>query len=122
MSNQQWHESPMTKIQSLASTIAIMVAALFYVAGIERDVAVLEANQATMQRQILEYQEDNKEMFDEKGIVIVPPTRKVSQIVSHRAPSFIAFRGSGSQLWSLRAPCFSFQALVLKIIFCSKCE
>jgi prephenate dehydrogenase len=54
----------MTKIQSLASTIAIMVAALFYVAGIERDVAVLEANQSTMQRQILEYQEDNKEMFD----------------------------------------------------------
>ena len=63
MSNKQWHEAPLTKLQSLASTIAIMVAALFYLAGIERDVAVLEANQQTLESRVAEYQSDNKEMF-----------------------------------------------------------
>ena len=35
-----------------------------YVSEIEKDVAVLEANQAAMKSQIAEYQADNKAMFN----------------------------------------------------------
>jgi hypothetical protein len=47
----------------LATTAALVLGAIIYVTGIEKDVAVLQANQENMQKQIMTIQQDNKEMF-----------------------------------------------------------
>jgi|TARA_R110000803_G_scaffold40633_2_gene87513 hypothetical protein len=60
----QWTDSSFNKIQTLATLAALLVAASMYVSEIEKDVAVLEANQAAMKSQIAEYQADNKAMFN----------------------------------------------------------
>tara|TARA_R100000544_G_scaffold36981_1_gene26626 strand:+ start:1922 stop:2167 length:246 start_codon:yes stop_codon:yes gene_type:complete len=60
----QWTDSSFNKIQTLATLAALLIAASMYVSEIEKDVAVLEANQAAMKSQIAEYQADNKAMFN----------------------------------------------------------
>ena len=60
----QWTDSSFNKIQTLATLAALLVAASMYVSEIEKDVAVLEANQTAMKSQIAEYQADNKAMFN----------------------------------------------------------
>jgi len=60
---EKWHLSKAISISHLATTGAIILAAIVYVTGIEKDVAVLQANQANIQKQILTIQEDNRIMF-----------------------------------------------------------
>ena len=60
----KWTDASFNKIQTLATLAALLVAASMYVSEIEKDVAVLEANQAAMKSQIAEYQADNKAMFN----------------------------------------------------------
>ena len=59
-----WTDASFNKIQSLATLAALLIGASMYVSEIEKDVAVLEANQAAMKSQIAEYQADNKAMFN----------------------------------------------------------
>ena len=61
--SERWHLSKAISISHLATTAAIILAAIVYITGIEKDVAVLQANQANMQQQIMTIQQDNKEMF-----------------------------------------------------------
>ncbi len=61
--SERWHLSKAISISHLATTAAIILAAVVYITGIEKDVAVLQANQANMQQQIITIQQDNKEMF-----------------------------------------------------------
>jgi len=61
--SERWHLSKAISISHLATTEALVLAAIIYVTGIEKDVAVLQANQANMQQQIMTIQQDNKEMF-----------------------------------------------------------
>ncbi len=61
--SERWHLSKAISISHLATTAAIILAAVVYITGIEKDVAVLQANQANMQQQIMTIQQDNKEMF-----------------------------------------------------------
>ena len=61
--SERWHLSKAISISHLATTAAIILAAVVYITGIEKDVAVLQANQANMQKQIMTIQQDNKEMF-----------------------------------------------------------
>ena len=60
----KWTDASFNKIQSLATLAALLIGASMYVSEIEKDVAVLEANQAAMKSQIAEYQADNKAMFN----------------------------------------------------------
>jgi predicted PurR-regulated permease PerM len=61
--SERWHLSKAISISHLATTAAIILAAVVYITGIEKDVAVLQANQENMQQQIMTIQQDNKEMF-----------------------------------------------------------
>ena len=61
--SERWHLSKAISISHLATTAAIILAAIVYITGIEKDVAVLQANQENMQQQIMTIQQDNKEMF-----------------------------------------------------------
>ena len=61
--SEKWHLSKAISISHLATTGALVLAAIIYVTGIEKDVAVLQANQENMQKQIMTIQQDNKEMF-----------------------------------------------------------
>ena len=61
--SERWHLSKAISISHLATTAAIILAAVVYITGIEKDVAVLQANQENMQKQIMTIQQDNKEMF-----------------------------------------------------------
>ena len=61
--SEKWHLSKAISISHLATTAAIILAAVVYITGIEKDVAVLQANQENMQQQIMTIQQDNKEMF-----------------------------------------------------------
>ena len=58
-----WTDSSFNKIQTLATLAALLIGAVMYVSEIEKDVAILEANQVAMKSQIAEYQADNKAMF-----------------------------------------------------------
>ena len=58
-----WTDSSFNKIQTLATLAALLIGAVMYVSEIEKDVAILQANQAAMKNQIAEYQADNKAMF-----------------------------------------------------------
>jgi|TARA_R110002012_G_scaffold54571_1_gene139724 hypothetical protein len=59
-----WTDSSFNKIQTLATLAALLIGAVMYVSEIEKDVAILEANQVAMKAQIAEYQADNKAMFN----------------------------------------------------------
>ena len=61
--SERWHLSKAISISHLATTAALVLGAVIYVTGIEKDVAVLQANQENMQKQIMTIQQDNKEMF-----------------------------------------------------------
>jgi len=66
--SERWHLSKAISLSHLATTAAlvlgaIILAAVVYITGIEKDVAVLQANQENMQKQIMTIQQDNKEMF-----------------------------------------------------------
>jgi hypothetical protein len=61
--SEKWHLSKAISLSHLATTGALVLAAIIYITGIEKDVAVLQANQANMQQQIMTIQQDNKEMF-----------------------------------------------------------
>jgi hypothetical protein len=61
--SEKWHLSKAISLSHLATTAALVLGAIIYVTGIEKDVAVLQANQANMQQQIMTIQQDNKEMF-----------------------------------------------------------
>jgi predicted PurR-regulated permease PerM len=59
----KWHLSKAISISHLATTFALILAGVIYITGIEKDVAVLEANLSNLQTQIIQIQNDNKEMF-----------------------------------------------------------
>jgi len=61
--SERWHLSKAISLSHLATTAALVLGAIIYVTGIEKDVAVLQANQVNMQKQIMTIQQDNKEMF-----------------------------------------------------------
>jgi len=61
--SEKWHLSKAISLSHLATTAALVLGAIIYVTGIEKDVAVLQANQENMQQQIMTIQQDNKEMF-----------------------------------------------------------
>jgi hypothetical protein len=61
--SEKWHLSKAISLSHLATTGALVLAAIIYITGIEKDVAVLQANQENMQQQIMTIQQDNKEMF-----------------------------------------------------------
>ncbi len=61
--SERWHLSKAISLSHLATTAALVLGAIIYVTGIEKDVAVLQANQENMQKQIITIQQDNKEMF-----------------------------------------------------------
>ena len=61
--SERWHLSKAISLSHLATTAALVLGAIIYVTGIEKDVAVLQANQENMQKQIMTIQQDNKEMF-----------------------------------------------------------
>jgi hypothetical protein len=61
--SEKWHLSKAISLSHLATTAALVLGAVIYVTGIEKDVAVLQANQENMQKQIMTIQQDNKEMF-----------------------------------------------------------
>jgi len=61
--SERWHLSKAISLSHLATTAALVLGAIIYVTGIEKDVAVLQANQSNIQKQIMVIQQDNKEMF-----------------------------------------------------------
>ncbi len=61
--SERWHLSKAISLSHLATTATLVLGAIIYVTGIEKDVAVLQANQENMQKQIMTIQQDNKEMF-----------------------------------------------------------
>ena len=61
--SERWHLSKAISLSHLATTAALVLGAIIYVTGIEKDVAVLQANQENMQKQIMTIQQDNKEML-----------------------------------------------------------
>ena len=61
--SERWHLSKAISLSHLATTAALVLGAIKYVTGIEKDVAVLQANQSNIQKQIMVIQQDNKEMF-----------------------------------------------------------
>ena len=61
--SERWHLSKAISLSHLATTAALVLGAIIYVTGIEKDVAVLQANQENMQKQIMTIQQDTKEMF-----------------------------------------------------------
>lgn len=58
-----WTDSSFNKFQTLATLAVMLIGAVMYVSEIEKDVAILQANQTAMKDQIAEYQADNKAMF-----------------------------------------------------------
>jgi hypothetical protein len=60
----KWTDSSFNKIQTVATLAVMLIGAVMYVSEIEKDVAILEANQQAMKEQIAEYQDDNKAMFN----------------------------------------------------------
>ena len=59
----KWTDASFNKIQTLATLAVMLIGAVMYVSEIEKDVAILQSNQAAMKAQISEYQADNKAMF-----------------------------------------------------------
>jgi len=61
---EKWHLSKAISVSHLATTFALILAGVIYITGIEKDVAVLEANISNMQKQIIQIETDNKAMFE----------------------------------------------------------
>ena len=61
---EKWHLSKAISVSHLATTFALILAGVIYITGIEKDVAVLEANLANLQTQIIQIETDNKAMFE----------------------------------------------------------
>ena len=62
--NDKWHLSKAISLSHLATTFALILAGVIYITGIEKDVAVLQANLANLQTQIIQIEQDNKAMFE----------------------------------------------------------
>ncbi len=60
----KWHLSKAISLSHLATTFALILAGVIYITGIEKDVAVLQANLTNLQTQIIQIETDNKEMFE----------------------------------------------------------
>ena len=60
---EKWHVSKAISLSHIATTGVLILSAIIYITGIEKDVAVLQNQQATVQAQINSMQDDNKEMF-----------------------------------------------------------
>jgi limonene-1,2-epoxide hydrolase len=60
----KWHLSKAISLSHLATTFALILAGVIYITGIDKDVAVLEANINNMQAQIIQIETDNKAMFE----------------------------------------------------------
>jgi len=60
----KWHLSKAISLSHLATTFALILAGVIYITGIEKDVAVLQANLANLQTQIIQIETDNKAMFE----------------------------------------------------------
>ena len=60
----KWHLSKAISVSHLATTFALILAGVIYITGIEKDVAVLEANLANLQTQIIQIEQDNRAMFE----------------------------------------------------------
>ena len=61
---EKWHLSKAISVSHLATTFALILAGVIYITGIEKDVAVLEANLSNLQTQIIQIETDNKAMFE----------------------------------------------------------
>ena len=59
----KWHLSKAISLSHLATTFALILAGVIYITGIEKDVAVLQANLGNLQAQIIQIETDNKAMF-----------------------------------------------------------
>ena len=62
--NDKWHLSKAISVSHLATTFALILAGVIYITGIEKDVAVLQANLTNLQTQIIQIEQDNKAMFE----------------------------------------------------------
>ena len=60
----KWHLSKAISLSHLATTFALILAGVIYITGIEKDVAVLQANLTNLQAQIIQIETDNKAMFE----------------------------------------------------------
>ncbi len=60
----KWHLSKAISVSHLATTFALILAGVIYITGIEKDVAVLEANLSNLQTQIIQIEQDNRAMFE----------------------------------------------------------
>ena len=60
----KWHLSKAISLSHLATTFALILAGVIYITGIEKDVAVLQANLNNLQTQIIQIETDNKAMFE----------------------------------------------------------
>lgn len=60
---EKWHVSKAISLSHIATTGVLILSAIVYITGIEKDVAVLQSQQANVQAQIIQMQNDNKEMF-----------------------------------------------------------
>jgi predicted PurR-regulated permease PerM len=60
---EKWHVSKAISLSHIATTGVLILSAIVYITGIEKDVAVLQSQQSTVQSQINSMQDDNKEMF-----------------------------------------------------------
>ena len=61
---EKWHLSKAISVSHLATTFALILAGVIYITGIEKDVAVLQANLTNLQTQIIQIETDNKAMFE----------------------------------------------------------
>ena len=61
---EKWHLSKAISVSHLATTFALILAGVIYITGIEKDVAVLEANLSNLQTQIIQIEQDNRAMFE----------------------------------------------------------
>ena len=62
--NDKWHLSKAISVSHLATTFALILAGVIYITGIEKDVAVLQANLTNLQTQIIQIEQDNQAMFE----------------------------------------------------------
>jgi predicted PurR-regulated permease PerM len=60
----KWHLSKAISLSHLATTFALILAGVIYITGIEKDVAVLQANLSNLQTQIIQIETDNRAMFE----------------------------------------------------------
>ena len=61
---EKWHLSKAISVSHLATTFALILAGVVYITGIEKDVAVLQANLGNLQTQIIQIETNNKVMFE----------------------------------------------------------